>query len=267
MARINKMELTKLKKIIFGSIAFVFTVVIICMTFYTIDSTKIGVKRTFGKISNEIVTDGFHVKFPFVQTITKVNVQQKKFDCIENSYTKDVQTSEVDYTINYDLVKSNVSLLMKNIGKNYHERIVIPFIRSALKDVFGNYTAVEIVENRELVRKDVENILRKTLDSTYFYNIQFQITDIDFDDAFEKAIAEKQVAEQNALKAKNVTIQVEEQAKQTKIKAEAEAAAMQIKATALERNQKLVEYEAVQKWNGKLPDYMMGNTVPFINLR
>jgi len=261
------MKLTNLGKLVFGSIALVLVVITMCLSFYTIDSTKVGVKRTFGKISNEIVTDGFHAKWPFVQTITKVNVQQKKFDGAENSYTKDVQTSTVDYTINYDLVKSSVCLLMKNIGENYHERIVIPFIRSALKDVFGNYTAVEIVENRERVRKDVENILRKTLDSTYFYNVQFQITDIDFDDAFEKAIAEKQVAEQNALKAKNVTIQVEEQAKQTRIKAEAEAAAMQIKATALERNQKLVEYEAVQRWDGRLPGYMMGNTVPFLNLR
>ena len=39
---------------------------------------------------------------------------------------------------------------------------------------------------------------------------QFQLVDIDFDDDFETAIKEKQVAEQNALKAKNVTIQVVE---------------------------------------------------------
>ena len=155
---------------------------------------------------------------------------------------------------------------MKNVGEDYHNRIVIPFIRSTMKDIFGNYAATEIVANRDNVRRDIENTLRHTLDSTYFMNIQFQITEIDFDDAFETAIKEKQVAEQNALKAKNVTIQVEEQAKQTKIKAEAEAEAMRIKATALERNQKLVEYEAVQKWDGKMPQFMMGNTVPFINI-
>ena len=90
---------------------------------------------------------------------------------------------------------------------------------------------------------------------------------IDFDDQFETAIKEKQVAEQNALKAKNVTVQIEEQAKQTRIKAEAEAEAMRIKATALERNQKLVEYEAVQKWNGELPQYMGSGAVPFLNLK
>ena len=123
------------------------------------------------------------------------------------------------------------------------------------------------MENRDAVRREIENTLRRTLDSNYFMNIQFQLVDIDFDDDFETAIKEKQVAEQNALKAKNVTIQVEEQAKQTKIKAEADAEAMRIKANALERNPKLVNYEAVQKWDGKMPQYMLGNSVPFIDLK
>ena len=91
-------------------------------------------------------------------------------------------------------------------------------------------------------------MLIEVIDDTYFSNIQFQLTNIDFDDDFENAIKEKQVAEQQALKAKNVTIQVEEQAKQTKIKAEAEAESIKIRAKSLESNPKLVEYEAVQKF-------------------
>ena len=42
---------------------------------------------------------------------------------------------------------------------------------------------------------------------------------------------------------------------------------MRIKANALERNPKLVSYEAVQKWDGTLPQYMMGDAVPFINIK
>ena len=244
-----------------------FLIVAFFSTFYTIRSSERGVLATFGKMSDEVIGDGLHMKIPFIQTIKRVNVQQKKFDGKENSYTRDVQTSEVEYTINYDLVRENVSKLMKNVGEDYHNRIVVPFIRSAMKESFGNFAATEIVENRDAVRREIEQTLRHTLDSNYFINIQFQLVDIDFDDDFEKAIKEKQVAEQNALKAKNVTIQVEELAKQTKIKAEADAEAMRIKATALESNPKLVDYEAVQKWDGKMPQYMLGNAVPFIDLK
>lgn len=236
-------------------------------SFYTIKSTERGVLSTFGKISPNVIEDGLHVKIPFIQTVKKVNIQQKKFDGKENSYTRDVQTSEVQYTINYDLVRENVNNLIRNVGDDYHNRIVVPFIRSAMKEAFGNFAATEIVENRDAVRREIENTLRRTLDSNYFLNIQFQLVDIDFDDDFENAIKEKQVAEQQALKAKNVTIQIEEQAKQTKIRAEADAEAIRIKAKALESNPKLVEYEAVQKWDGKMPTYMMGNSLPLINLK
>lgn len=255
------------KNYIKWGIVAVVAALLVFSSFYTIRSTERGVLSTFGKMSDDVITDGLHVKIPFIQTIKRVNVQQKKFDGKENSYTRDVQTSEVEYTINYELVRENVSKLMKNVGDDYHNRIVVPFIRSAMKEAFGNFAATEIVENRDAVRREIEQQLRKTLDSNYFVNIQFQLVDIDFDDDFENAIKEKQVAEQNALKAKNVTIQVEEQAKQTKIRAEADAEAMRIKANALERNPKLVNYEAVQKWDGKLPEYMLGNSVPFIDLK
>ena len=41
---------------------------------------------------------------------------------------------------------------------------------------------------------------------------------------------------------------------------------MQIRSQALAQNRGLVEYEAVQKWDGVLPVYMMGDAVPFINM-
>ena len=252
--------------ILWGFVVFL-AILVFFSSFYTIRSSERGVLSTFGKMSDDVIEDGLHMKIPFIQTIKRVNVQQKKFDGKENSYTRDVQTSEVEYTINYDLVRENVSKLMKNVGDDYHNRIVVPFIRSSMKQSFGNFAATEIVENRDAVRREIEQTLRQTLDSNYFMNVQFQITNIDFDDDFETAIKEKQVAEQNALKAKNVTIQVEEQAKQTKIKAQAEAEAMSIKAAALESNPKLVNYEAVQKWDGKMPQYMLGNSVPFIDLK
>ena len=50
------------------------------------------------------------------------------------------------------------------------------------------------------------------------------------------------------------------------IAAQAEAKSMAIRAQALAQNKSLVQYEAVQKWDGKMPQYMLGNSVPFINV-
>ena len=94
----------------------------------------------------------------------------------------------------------------------------------------------------------------------------FQIIDINYSEVFERAIESKVTAEQEALKAKNKTVQVQEEAKQKVIAAQAEAKSMAIRAQALAQNKSLVQYEAVQKWDGKMPQYMLGNSVPFINV-
>ncbi len=60
---------------------------------------------------------------------------------------------------------------------------------------------------------------------------------------------------------------MEENAKQQVIAAKAEAESMTIRSQALSQNKGLVEYEAVQKWDGKMPQYMLGNgTMPFVSI-
>ena len=49
----------------------------------------------------------------------------------------------------------------------------------------------------------------------------------------------------------------------TKLEQFYEAKSMTIRANALTKNKALVEYEAVQKWDGKLPEYMMKLYVEF----
>ena len=50
--------------------------------------------------------------------------------------------------------------------------------------------------------------------------------------------------------------------------AEGEAKAIAIQAQAIQSNggAQYVQLQAIEKWNGQLPTYMMGNTVPFVNV-
>ena len=141
------------KKLTTWIVVLVVAVILLASSFYTIKSTERGILSTFGRISENTIEDGLHMKIPFIQSVKKINIQQKKFDGKENSYTKDVQTSEVEYTINYDLVRAKVNKLYRNVGMDYHNRIVVPFIRSAMQESFGNFAATEIVENRVAVRR------------------------------------------------------------------------------------------------------------------
>ena len=117
------------------------------------------------------------------------------------------------------------------------------------------------------MKKAIKVKLIEVLNSSYFAVTDFNITNITYEPSFMKAVEEKVTAEQEALKAKNKTVQVQEEAKQKILTAEAEAKSIQLKAQALANNRQLVELEYAKKWDGKLPEYMMGNTVPFINVK
>lgn len=94
-------------------------------------------------------------------------------------------------------------------------------------------------------------------EGVYFYN-PFSTSLITID-------TKEKLWEELAEKAKNDTIRIQEEANQKLIQAKAEAEAMGIKSEALSKNKSLVEYEAVQKWNGELPQYV-GTGMPFLNL-
>lgn len=226
-----------------------------------------GVKITLGKVSPESYIEGVHFTTPFISHITTMDVKTQKSNIKTQVYTKDIQQAEIDYVVNYNLQPENVHKMYREIGKNYKETILLPILEGTIKDVIGKWNAQDLIANREKATNEILTKLKSQLADNYINVTDFQITAVNYSDVFEKAIESKVTAEQEALKAKNITVQVQEEAKQKLISAEAEAKSMAIRANALTKNKALVEYEAVKKWNGQLPQYQMGNAVPFVNLK
>lgn len=225
-----------------------------------------GVKVTLGRVSPTSYTEGVHFVTPFISTIKNMNVKTRKNNVETSVYTKDIQQARIAYVINFNLQPENAHKMYREVGMNYVETILTPAVEGTIKDVIGKWNAQDLVANREIATREILTKLQTHLTPKYINVTDFQMTSIAYSGTFEKAIESKVTAEQEALRAKNKTVQIEEEAKQKLISAEAEAKSMSIRANALSKNKALVEYEAVQKWNGKLPEYMLGDTVPFLNL-
>jgi regulator of protease activity HflC (stomatin/prohibitin superfamily) len=225
-----------------------------------------GVKVTLGKVSPQSYSEGIHFVTPFISKIHVMNVKTQKLSTPTEVYTKDIQQARISYVVNYNLMPQHVHEMYRQVGMNYVDTILMPAIEGNIKDVIGKWNAQDLVANRATATADILGKLQGQLEKKFINVTSFQIIDINYSEVFERAIESKVTAEQEALKAKNKTVQVEEEAKQKLISAQAEAKSMQIRATALTQNKALVEYEAVQKWNGKLPEYMMGGSIPFINM-
>lgn len=248
---------------VFGA---VLVLIIIFSGFYSINPGFRGVLITLGKVDQKSYVNGVGLKVPFVSSMVEMDTRTKKMSAETSTYTSDVQTASLEYTFTYDLCPDNVHMLYEKVGQDYEAKKIIPVLNDVLKDVVGKWQAQELVSNRDKARFDIVKGLQERLDKRFFQNVTFQFINIDYSDKFEGAIEDKVIAEQKSQEAVNNTKRITEEAEQKVISAKAEAEAMEIKSEALSKNKGLTEYEAVQRWDGKLPQYMMGNAVPFLNL-
>lgn len=128
--------------------------------------------------------------------------------------------------------------------------LVVPAVNEVLKAITAIYTAEESVTNRVLISEDLVEQLNAKLNDAGLYVTDVNIIDFDFSDAFINAIEEKQVAQQQLLKA--------ETEKQTAItNAEAEAEANRSVSASL--TDQIIQNKTVEKWDGKLPTVTGGS--------
>lgn len=256
----------KVLRAIISSVFYSFLFLFVLGSYGTIDEGERGVKITLGKMHEEIVQPGIYTKWPI---ITKVKVyetrtirEERKMDAV----SKDIQKVFTQVSASYNIKQEDVKKIYSQIGTDWQDKLVWNNLIQSSKDVIGKYQAANITGERdEITSKILEDVNTKLANYPVEFT-QLQLINVRFTDEFENAVENKVVATQKAEEAKNKTKEIEEQAKQKVIAAEAEAKSMRIRSQALASNPKLTDYEAVQKWNGELPQIVGGSVMPFINM-
>ncbi len=248
-----------------------------------------GILTTFGKVENKTLEAGMHFKLPIQEVVVMDNRTQKERLTLP-CFSSDIQEVEVIYSINYQIQKENAQTIYKTIGEKYYQIVMEPRIEEAVRSVIAKYSAESLIENRDQLSARITSILEENLHPYNIDVVNTAIESLDFSDAFTTAVENKQVAQQNKLKAQTEQEQktMEEQAAaaRQKIAAEAEAAVAVIqaeadanvikiqaeaaeyagqkdaainKAVAETLTDLLVEYYKTKQWDGKLPEnYVAG---------
>ncbi len=245
-------------------IAAVFLLLLVLVNCFTIvNAGHTGVVVTLGKVNDGVLQEGLHLKAPFVQKVVKIDNRIVKLEVDTEAFSKDLQTVATTLAINYRVDTDKSYSIYKNIGANYEQVLVVPAVNEVLKAITAQYTAEESVTNRTLVSDGLIEGLNEKLNNIGLYVTDVNIINFDFSEAFITAIEEKQVAQQQLLKAETekqtAITNAEAAAETTRIKAEAEADANnKIKASL---NQDIIRAKFYEKWDGKLPQAMGSDSV------
>lgn len=264
-------------KLVVAAVALLVLTILGFSTMQTVSTGHRGIEVRFGKVEGEALTEGLYFVNPFTTDIVEMDVRVLKWPGETMAYTKDVQQATVHFVLTYRLNPDEAHITYREIGSDWSEKLVGQVVLEQIKREFGQYEAVNLIAKRETAARKIEADVINMLSSRRVVVTGFQLTNIDYTPQFEKAVEAKVVAQQSAIEEQNRTVQVQEKANQqivaakgnaeaTVLNAKADAESISIRARALEQNAKLVEWEAVQKWNGVLPVYTMGGATPFIQL-
>ena len=233
-----------------------------------VNSHEVGLKLRWGKIDSEPLGPGLHFWNPISTELKVYDAREKKESWKEATFTKDMQLADIVLTVTYAMDKSRVPEIHTQYGEAYAALIIRPVVIEAVKNTIGRWEADGLINGRERATEEINKSVKEKLEGTPVKFDKLVLENIDFSDAFEKAIEEKQIATQEAIKARNRTVQIEEESKQDVIRAEAkakatlalakaEAEALEIRGKALKENQDLIRLQAIEKWDGKAPQTLI----------
>lgn len=279
----NKDGTTSVKKMVSTGIIVILLASVALGSFVVIPAGHTGVVVTMGSVSDIVLQEGLHFKIPFAQQVVLLDNRIVKLEVTTQAFSKDLQTVSAVLAINYRVDKGMSHSIYKNIGGAYESVLVIPAVNEVLKAVVAEYTASTLVANRSVVSVQLDDNMKSKLQASGIIVEDINVIDWDFSDEYIAAIEQKQVAEQNLIKTRTeqeqAVVIAEASAKQKVIAAQAdadsaiiaaEARAKQIAVEAdaqAEANRKLSEslsnelinYETINKWDGKLPEVQTGS--------
>lgn len=252
---------SKVGKIVAIVIAVAILIGILSTCFTVVEAGHTGVVLTFGAVSDSVLNEGIHFKIPFVQKVILVNNRTQKIETQGTASSKDLQIVSYVVAVNFRVNNTASADLYKNVGADYSNVIVAPAIQESIKAVTAQFTAEQLITERQSVGDQIKTALSEKINK-YGITVEiFNIVNFDFSDEFNAAVEAKQTAQQQALKAEQDLARIEVEAKQKVTQAQAEADSIRLIQEALSSAPDYVEYIKWNKWNGELPKVMSDSGV------
>lgn len=246
-------------------------------SWYTVDQGERAVVLRLGATVGED-GPGLHFKLPWINTVHKITVQNQNRRYTKlDAYSRDQQSA--DLTVSVTFMASDPSAVYSQYGdlEGAVARLIDPRVMSGVKTIFGQYDAVRAIQERAALNNDIAAAITSAITGP-IQIVSVQVENIDFSDAYEQSVEQRMLAQVEIQKREENlrTTQVEAEIARTKaegeanairLKGEAEGAAIKARGDALRANADLVQLQAVEKWDGKLPTTMVpGSSLPFLNL-
>lgn len=265
----NDYELAN-KRFVVGGIIAAILVIALALAFAVVPAGHRGVVTRFGAV-NRTMAEGLQMKWPFIESVRRMDCRVKKLQTEANAASRDMQDVLMIIAVNYRVNAEQVASLYGTVGMQYEDTLIGPAIQESVKAASAGYSAEELITRRVDVSRSMEQRLSQKLAKYGVIIDSLNVVNLQFSKEFMAAIEAKQAAEQMSEKAKRDLDRIRTEAEQKIVQAKAEAESLRIQRQDITPDLlRLREIEAmaraIEKWDGKLPS-VTGGAVPFVDVR
>jgi len=191
---------------------------------------------TTGLDKENIYIPGFHVVAPWndfhVYDVKELKAEET-MDVLDKSGLKVI----IDVSVRFNPIYNKIGSLHEIFGKNYVNQLVIPEVRSSVRQVAGRYTAEEIYSTkRSEVEQTIISETNKILGENFIDMRALLIRSINLPNQIQQAIESKLTQEQEFLAYQFKLEKEKSEAERRRIAAEGEARANNIITSSLTTN-------------------------------
>lgn len=215
---------SSLRKIIIGVVALLIIVWFLFRSFITIDAGHAGL--IFHTLGNGIdpeeraLDQGFHMIAPWNKVIDYEVRRQEIFNemTVLSSNLLDIK---MEATIFYQPQYDNLGHLELKWGRGYKEKMIMPAMRSVVREVVAQYLPEEVnTTKRELIQKQIEDRMEEKLQNNFIQLEDVLIRNIEMPPKLRASIEKKLQQEQESLEYEFRIARAEKEKQRLEIEAE-----------------------------------------------
>jgi regulator of protease activity HflC (stomatin/prohibitin superfamily) len=217
--------------IILGVIALFVLMGVSSSIFYTVNATQRAVifyKFGSGLEKDNVIYPGVHMKSPW-NDVFVYNVQETSQDENMDVLDKSGLSIHVDVTVRFKPIADKIGYIYEKFNVDYVNVLVIPEVRSTVRQVMGRYTAEEIYSTKRAeVELTIKSESEKILHANNVAMVALLIRSIQLPDQIRIAIESKLQQQQEALAYQFRLDKEKSEAERKRIAAEGESRANNI---------------------------------------
>jgi prohibitin 1 len=185
-----------------------------------IPAGHVGVKDFFGSVSQDILPPGVRFVFPFTRVV-KMSIQTQEVKETAEVPSQEGLTMDLEVSLLYRLDPTKAAQVYKTVGASFPTVIVLPQIRSAIREVTASYEAKALYSTqREKVANEIFTLFNQISKDRGIIADAVLLRKIGLPDVVVKAIQEKLRREQEAEQMKFVLQKEEQEAQRKRIEAQ-----------------------------------------------